>query len=186
MASSRFAIALIGRHLKTKATSSGSNASLLSLSSRTTMRSLATIIPGIGKGKTSTGLVGIPVDHDAPQKIIDKNQALLDRIRSSDMPPDAGYYEMIEAMANYRIKIATQYFDDPEKIEEECRCGQVEELVMQADDEMTLLNFYLEKRIWELIEDNVPIYIDPEHPSVKATEYLRKMEGEGAAGGKTE
>ena len=89
---------------------------------------------------------------------------------------------MIEAMANYRIKIATQYFDDPEKIEEECRCGQVEELVMQADDEMTLLNLYLEKRIWELIEDDVPIYIDPEHPSVKATEYLRKMEGEGAAG----
>uniref|UniRef100_A0A7S4N1U0 NADH dehydrogenase [ubiquinone] 1 alpha subcomplex subunit 5 n=1 Tax=Odontella aurita TaxID=265563 RepID=A0A7S4N1U0_9STRA len=121
------------------------------------------IIPGVGKGKTSTGLVGVPVDHDAVPKIIVKYQALLDKMAASDMPPEAEYRQVIEKISRYRIKAAQENLDDPEKVEELCNCGQVEELVEQADDEMMVLDMYLKERWWEYVKD-VPIEYDPASP----------------------
>lgn len=109
------------------------------------------IVPGIGLGKTSTGLTGIPVDPDAVQKIIDGNQALLDKMASSDMPADARYRMNVEAVARFRIAACNDHYDDPEKIEELCDCGQVEELAIQAKEEMIVLDMYLETRMWERI-----------------------------------
>lgn len=115
-------------------------------------RSFSTeIVPGVGKGKTSTGLTGIPVDLDAVQKIIDKNQALLDKMDASDMPADARYRINVEAVARYRIAVCRDNYDDPETIEELCDCGQVEELAIQGDDEMIVLDMYLESRMWERV-----------------------------------
>ena len=71
--------------------------------------------------------MGIPVDHDALNKIITKYQAILDKMEQSDMPPTAQYYVNVEQIAKYRIKAAQENPDDPEKVEELCNCGQVEE-----------------------------------------------------------
>ena len=49
---------------------------------------------------------------------------------ASDMPPTAQYYVNVSQIANYRIQAALDNPDDPEKIEELCQCGQVEELVI--------------------------------------------------------
>mmetsp|Transcript_13905 Transcript_13905/g.19911 ORF Transcript_13905/g.19911 Transcript_13905/m.19911 type:complete len:187 (+) Transcript_13905:152-712(+) len=112
------------------------------------------LIPGVGLGKTSTGLTGLAVDHDAVRKIIAGNQALLDKMAASDMPETAQYRINVEAIARYRIKVCEENFDDPEKIEELVECGQVEELVLQARDEMEVLDMYLESRLWEKISPN--------------------------------
>ena len=101
--------------------------------------------------------VGLAVDHDAVPKMITKYQALLDKLAASDMPPDAQYRINVEKIARHRITAASENIDDPEKVEELCDCGQVEELVIQADNEMIVLDMYLKNRWWELVK---PIEVD--------------------------
>lgn len=96
--------------------------------------------------------VGLAVDHDAVPKMITKYQALLDKLAASDMPADAQYRINVEKIARYRIKAAQENLDDPEKVEELCNCGQVEELVIQADNEMIVMDMYLRNRWWELVK----------------------------------
>eukprot|EP00550_Attheya_septentrionalis_P013123 CAMPEP_0198304318 /NCGR_PEP_ID=MMETSP1449-20131203/57337_1 /TAXON_ID=420275 /ORGANISM="Attheya septentrionalis, Strain CCMP2084" /LENGTH=174 /DNA_ID=CAMNT_0044006839 /DNA_START=443 /DNA_END=967 /DNA_ORIENTATION=+ len=110
------------------------------------------LIPGVGLGKTSTGLVGLAVDHEAVPKMIVKYQAILDKLAASDMPEDAQYRINVEAIARYRIKAAQENLEDPEMVEELCNCGQVEELVIQADQEMGVVDMYIRERWWELIK----------------------------------
>ena len=119
------------------------------------------LTPGIGRGKTSTGLVGLAVDHDAVPKMIVKYQALLDKLAASDMPEDAQYRINVEKICRYRIKAAQENLDDPEKVEELCQCGQVEELVIQADNEMIVMDMYLRERWWEFVKP-VEIEYNPE------------------------
>lgn len=106
--------------------------------------------------------VGVPVDHDAVPKMIIKYQALLDKLAASDMPPSAQYRINVEKIARYRIAAAQNNLDDPEKVEELCNCGQVEELVIQADNEMKVMDMYLRNRWWELVKP-VEIELNPNH-----------------------
>eukprot|EP00979_Chaetoceros_neogracilis_P014708 scaffold4826_cov274-Chaetoceros_neogracile.AAC.37 len=69
------------------------------------------------------------------------------------MPETAQYRINIEKIANYRINAATSFPDDPEKVEELCNCGQVEELVEQADNEMIVTEMYLRNRWWEIVRE---------------------------------
>ena len=84
--------------------------------------------------------------------MIIKYQALLDKLAASDMPPTAQYRINVEKIARYRIAAAQENLDDPEKVEELCNCGQVEELVVQADNEMKVMDMYLRNRWWELVK----------------------------------
>lgn len=95
--------------------------------------------------------VGLAVDHGALTKIVKKYQALLDKVQ--EMPETAQYRINIEKIANYRINAATSFPDDPEKVEELCNCGQVEELVEQADNEMIVTEMYLRNRWWEIVRE---------------------------------
>lgn len=104
--------------------------------------------------------MGVDVDHDAVQKMIPKYQSLLDKLAASDMPEDAQYRINVEKIARFRIAAAQENLDDPEKVEELCNCGQVEELVIQADNEMIVMDMYLRNRWWELVKP-VEIEFDP-------------------------
>mmetsp|Transcript_21499 Transcript_21499/g.32097 ORF Transcript_21499/g.32097 Transcript_21499/m.32097 type:complete len:161 (-) Transcript_21499:79-561(-) len=132
--------------------------------SRTSFRAFSEVA-GVGSLKTSTGLVGLDVDQNAVANIIKHNQALLDKMAASDMPETATYRQNVSAIANYRIDVCNQFPDDPEKVEEMCNMGQVEELVEQAKDEMVVLDMYLEKRYWEMVttvSDVDGFEVDPE------------------------
>ena len=102
------------------------------------------------------------MDPDAVSNIVVKYQALLDRMAASDMPETAQYRVDVEKIARYRIKIAMENPDDPEMVEDLCQCGQVEELVQQAEDEMTVLDMYLQERMWELVDSDVEIEFQPD------------------------
>jgi NADH dehydrogenase (ubiquinone) 1 alpha subcomplex subunit 5 len=106
--------------------------------------------------------VGLAVDHDAVPKMIEKYQALLDKMAASDMPESATYRSTLEKICRHRIQACLDHPDDPEKVEELCNCGQVEELVVQADNEMMVLDMYLDRRFWEQISDFVPHDINPD------------------------
>jgi NADH dehydrogenase (ubiquinone) 1 alpha subcomplex subunit 5 len=79
---------------------------------------------------------------------------------TSDLPENAQYRADLENISNYRIKIATEHPEDPEMVEELCQCGQVEELVQQAELEMGVLEMYLKERLWEHIDYEVEIDIE--------------------------
>ena len=115
--------------------------------------------------KRTMAQVGLDVDQNAVANIIKYNQDLLDKMAASDMPDTATYRQNVTAIANYRIDVCNQFPDDPEKVEEMCNMGQVEELVVQAKDEMTVLDMYLEKRYWEMVtivSDTEDFEVDPE------------------------
>lgn len=98
--------------------------------------------------------MGLPVDPNAVSNVIVHYQALLDRMAASDLPETAQYRVDLEKIANYRIKVAQENPDDPDLVEDLCQCGQVEELIEQAKDEMEVLEMYLKERLWEHIEDS--------------------------------
>ncbi len=93
--------------------------------------------------------------------MIVKYGALLDKMEASDMPADAQYRINLEKICRYRIQAAQENMEDPEKVEELCNCGQVEELVQQADNEMIVLDMYLRNRWWEIIKPNTEIEYNP-------------------------
>lgn len=72
------------------------------------------------------------------------------------MPETAQYRIDVTKWCNYTLKAVKESPDDPEAVEELCRMGQVEEMIEQADDEMKVLDMYLEDRIWELVEQANP------------------------------
>merc|ERR1712232_134370 len=115
-------------------------------------RLLSSFVPGIGNGKSSTGLVGIKVDHLAVSKMIEKYQILLDRLKNSELPGNNRYRINVEKIARYRIEAAQKNIENPEKVEELCNCGQVEELVIQAENEMNVLEMYIKNRWWEHVK----------------------------------
>ena len=94
------------------------------------------------------------MDPDAAANIVVHYQALLDRMAASDLPETAQYRVDVDKIANHRIKIAKENPDDHDLIEELCQCGQVEELIEQAKDEMEVLEMYLKERLWEQIADS--------------------------------
>lgn len=78
----------------------------------------------------------------------------------SELPETAQYRVDLEKIANYRIQIATDHSSDPEMVEELCQCGQVEELVQQAELEMGVLEMYLKERLWEEIDYEVDVDVE--------------------------
>jgi hypothetical protein len=92
-----------------------------------------------------------------------KYQALLDTMAASEMPETYHYRVVVEKMCRYRIQACLDFPEDPEMVEELCNCGQVEELVDQADDEMEVLQMILENKWWERIpEEDIVVEENPD------------------------
>jgi NADH dehydrogenase (ubiquinone) 1 alpha subcomplex subunit 5 len=100
---------------------------------------------------------------------------------ASDLPETAQYRVDVEKIAKYRIRIATEHANDPDMVEELCQCGQVEELVQQADDEMGVLDMYLRERLWEEIDYDLDVEIDYNPDPSKDSEGLDEEEEETTA-----
>jgi NADH dehydrogenase (ubiquinone) 1 alpha subcomplex subunit 5 len=88
--------------------------------------------------------------------LLEKHQALLNKMDASDMPETAQYRIDVTKWCNYTIKAVKANPENPEAVEEMCRMGQVEEMIEQAKDEMMVLDMYLEDRIWELVAEANP------------------------------
>ena len=94
------------------------------------------------KQKVSTGLVGIPVDPEARSKLITLYKQTL--VEADKLKVDIK--EDIVAITKSRLSVCEK-IDDPEKIEEEIRCGQIEELVIKANDELKLVRWLNENTV---------------------------------------
>jgi len=122
----------------------------------------APYVPGVGRGKTSTGYVGLAVEPDWANVMRREFQALLDRMAASEMPETAQYRIDVTKWCNFVLAQVQAHPDDPEAVEDAVNMGQVEELIEMARDEMIALDTYLKVRMWELVgEPNIAFDADP-------------------------
>jgi len=94
--------------------------------------------------------VGLAVDQNGVENLLNANKAILEKIR--DVPETSQFRINVEQVSNYRIKVIEENPEDADLIEEMIDCGQIEELVEQAKDELGLIDVYVRERVWDSIE----------------------------------
>ena len=92
--------------------------------------------PLLAKVKETTGIVGLEVVPNAREVLIDLYSKTLKEIKA--VPEDEGYRKAVESFTSHRLKVC-QEEKDWELIERKLGCGQVEELIEEAQDELTLI-----------------------------------------------
>ncbi|KAL5984769.1 hypothetical protein ACLOJK_041391 [Asimina triloba] len=92
--------------------------------------------PLLAKVKETTGIVGLDVVPNAREVLISLYTRTLDEIKA--VPEDEGYRKAVECFTKHRLNICQQE-TDWEHIEKKIGCGQVEELIEEAEDELKLI-----------------------------------------------
>ncbi|XP_002968393.2 probable NADH dehydrogenase [ubiquinone] 1 alpha subcomplex subunit 5, mitochondrial [Selaginella moellendorffii] len=105
--------------------------------------------PLLAKVKKSTGITGLRVEPQAREKLLGLYQRTL--LAAESIPEEAFYKQAVLKITNARLKVC-QEEEDWEKIEERIGCGQVEELIKQAEDELKLIPKMIEWKPWEVPE----------------------------------
>ena len=93
--------------------------------------------PLMAKVKETTGIVGLEVVPNAREVLISLYTQTLDEITS--VPEDEGYRKAVESFTRHRLQVCKEE-EDWELIEKRLGCGQVEELIEEAKDELKLLS----------------------------------------------
>ncbi|BFZ08588.1 hypothetical protein BsWGS_11627 [Bradybaena similaris] len=103
--------------------------------------------------KVSTGLTGLAVSHH-PHRTL---KALYNRIIAElkKAPPDAAYRRHTEKIINQRLKMVESEVDAA-KLEQKINCGQIEEVIKQAERELYLTRKMLEWKPWEPLIAQAP------------------------------
>lgn len=86
--------------------------------------------------KETTGIVGLDVVPNARELLIGLYNKTLNEIKA--VPEDEGYRKSVEGFTRHRLKVC-QEEEDWEAIEKRLGCGQVEELIEEAQDELKLI-----------------------------------------------
>lgn len=86
--------------------------------------------------KETTGIVGLDVVPNAREVLIGLYTKTLEEIKV--VPEDEGYRKAVESFTRHRLKVC-QEEEDWEVIEKRIGCGQVEELIEEAQDELKLV-----------------------------------------------
>lgn len=87
--------------------------------------------------KETTGIVGLEVVPNARDVLIGLYNKTLNEIQR--VPEDEGYRKAVESFTRHRLKVC-QEEEDWEVIEKRLGCGQVEELIEEAQDELKLID----------------------------------------------
>jgi len=111
------------------------------------LRRFGPLLASASKG--STGIVGLDVVPNAREVLISLYQQTLQAVKP--IPESAQYRKSVEALTQHRLKVC-QEEEDWENIEKKIQCGQVEELIVQAKDELQLIPKMAEWKPWEVPE----------------------------------
>ncbi|XP_019177776.1 PREDICTED: probable NADH dehydrogenase [ubiquinone] 1 alpha subcomplex subunit 5, mitochondrial [Ipomoea nil] len=129
------------------------------------LRRIARPLMMAAKVKETTGIVGLEVVPNAREVLINLYSKTLDEIKA--VPEDEGYRKAVEGFTRHRLNVCTEE-QDWEMIEKKLGCGQVEELIEEARDELKLIGYMNEWKPWgipddyecEVIENDAPV---PKH-----------------------
>ncbi|XP_048357728.1 NADH dehydrogenase [ubiquinone] 1 alpha subcomplex subunit 5 [Sphaerodactylus townsendi] len=103
--------------------------------------------------KKTTGLVGLAVSeapHDRLRILYTKILAALQNI-----PRDAAYRTYTEKIVNERFDLVKTE-PDVQKLENKINCGQLEEVILQAENELSLARKMVQWRPWEPLVEEPP------------------------------
>ena len=96
--------------------------------------------------KTTTGLVGLEPEPQWKEKLLALYAQTLEDAKA--LPEDSKYRQNVEAISTFRAKVVREE-ETGDGVEARVDCGQVEEMIVHAQDELGLLQHYVEMRLWE-------------------------------------
>lgn len=139
--------------------------------------------PLLAKVKETTGIVGLDVVPNAREVLISLYTRTLKEIQA--VPEGEGYRKAVESFTNQRLKVC-QEEEDWEQIEKRLGCGQVEELIEEAQDELKLIAKMIEWDPWgvpedfecEVIENDAPIpkHVPQHRPPPLPEDFYKTLE----------
>lgn len=147
------------------------------------LRRVAGPLMMMAKVKETTGIVGLDVVPNAREVLINLYKKTLVEIRG--VPEDEGYRKAVETFTSQRLKVC-QEEEDWEMIEKRLGCGQVEELIEEAQDELKLIGHMIEWKPWgipddyecEVIENDAPVpkHVPLHRPGPLPEEFYKTLE----------
>ncbi|XP_067345958.1 NADH dehydrogenase [ubiquinone] 1 alpha subcomplex subunit 5 [Channa argus] len=103
--------------------------------------------------KKTTGLVGLAVCQNPHERLRILYTKILGMLQT--MPQDAAYRKYTEQLVNERFHhVKTE--PDVEKLETKINCGQIEEVISQAEHELALSRKMSEWKPWEPLVEEPP------------------------------
>ncbi|XP_057316974.1 NADH dehydrogenase [ubiquinone] 1 alpha subcomplex subunit 5-like [Hydractinia symbiolongicarpus] len=103
--------------------------------------------------KKSTQLVGLAVSKAPRQSLVDLYMKTITVLGS--MPKTSVYRQQTEEITKHRLNLANTE-EDVMKLEQKINCGQIEEVLIQARDELSLAEQMTEWKPWEAPESSEP------------------------------
>ncbi|KAG1148459.1 hypothetical protein G6F37_002474 [Rhizopus arrhizus] len=103
--------------------------------------------------KPTTGIAGIRVSPDPRPQLIQTYSQTLEAL--SRLPTTAVYRQATEALTQHRLSIV-ESTENIDEIEAKIDVGQIEEIILQAKDELNLVGKMEEWKAWEQLEVPIP------------------------------
>ncbi|KAI7869463.1 ETC complex I subunit conserved region-domain-containing protein [Spinellus fusiger] len=103
--------------------------------------------------KVSTGIAGIPVHPHPRPHLIQIYTITLEAL--ARLPPTAVYRQSTEALTQQRLSVV-QSTEEVAVIEAQLNAGQIEEVIIQAEEELTLVGNMEQWKPWESLETAIP------------------------------
>ncbi|XP_028773189.1 probable NADH dehydrogenase [ubiquinone] 1 alpha subcomplex subunit 5, mitochondrial isoform X2 [Neltuma alba] len=139
--------------------------------------------PLMAKVKETTGIVGLDVVPNAREVLVGLCTKTLKEVQA--VPEDEGYRKAVESFRRQRLKVCEEE-EDWEMIEKRLGCGQAEELIEEAQDELTLIGKMIEWNPWgvpddyecEVVENDasIPKHIPYHRPPPLPEEFFKTLE----------
>ena len=121
---------------------------MLARLSRGYSRGISPALRSMGTYKTSTGLVGLAVDPNGKENLINACKEIL--VSVERVPSDATYRTDVEKWYSF-IANECGKTDDIKVIEDAMGLGQIEEVIEMAKNELELVDYYVEEKGWERV-----------------------------------
>ncbi|XP_005112684.1 NADH dehydrogenase [ubiquinone] 1 alpha subcomplex subunit 5 [Aplysia californica] len=106
-----------------------------------------------GIHKVTTGLTGLAVARHPHQTLKVLYGKILSQLKK--MPTEAAYRRNTELIVNERLAAVTAE-PDVVKLEQRINCGQIEEVIIQAERELSLSRRMLQWKPWEPLVGQAP------------------------------
>uniref|UniRef100_UPI001CB88FEA probable NADH dehydrogenase [ubiquinone] 1 alpha subcomplex subunit 5, mitochondrial n=1 Tax=Erigeron canadensis TaxID=72917 RepID=UPI001CB88FEA len=137
----------------------------------------------MSKVKETTGIVGLEVVPNAREVLIGLYNKTLTEIKR--VPEDEGYRKAVESFTRHRLTVCEEE-QDWEAIEKRLGCGQVEELIEEAQDELKLIDKMIEWDPWgvdddyecEILHNDAPVpkHVPLHRPGPLPEEFYKTLE----------
>ncbi|XP_073475883.1 NADH dehydrogenase [ubiquinone] 1 alpha subcomplex subunit 5 isoform X3 [Aquarana catesbeiana] len=104
-------------------------------------------------GTTTTGLVGLAVSQNPHERLKILYTKILAALQT--IPNDAAYRKYTEQIVHERYN-AVKTEADVDRLEQKINCGQIEEVIQQAENELYLARKMSEWKPWEPLVEEPP------------------------------